>query len=166
MMDKDSVIYRDLLLAHSSDEDKQAASKAADLLKKSMYADKLGGVGLYYRQMAVYESRLKELYRPRMGDGMLSPDRKPWMLAALDSMTPELEPNNLAQIAASPLSANLVVDVWSGEVSLSEAARIAPSSLDEKRPFQVMPVFFRLHPLSVPQSQGTQDAGDSHTTNR
>ena len=122
-----------------------------------MYADKLADVGLYYRQMAAYESKLKELYRPRMGDGMLSPDRKPWMLGVLDSMTPELEPNNLAQIAASPLNSNLVVDAWSGEVSLSGAARIAPPSLDDKRPFQVLPVFFRLHPaLTTPVSQSAQ----------
>lgn len=158
-MDKDSDIYRELLLAHSPEEDKAAADKAVELLKKSMYASKLSNVGLYYRQMAASEAKLKELFRARMGDSLLSPDHTPWMLAGLDSVTPALQPDSLSQIAALPLGSNLVVDPWSGEVSLNESARIAPSSLDEKRPFEVMPVYFRLHPsLTSLPTQGTQTA--------
>jgi hypothetical protein len=145
-MVKDSSIYRDLPLAHSADEDTRAAAKAVELLKKSMYGDKIDNVGLYYRQFAMYGPKLKELYRARIGDSLLSSTHEPWMLPVLDASTPALEPNNLAQIAALPLGSTLVVEPWSGEVSLSGSARVAPPSLDEKRPFEVMPVYFRLHP--------------------
>ena len=140
----DRKVSRDLLLAHSDKEDEKAAGVAANLLKKSMYGDKLEGIGLYYQQMALGIGKLNELYRPETGDSLISPAGKPWLLALLAEKSPRLEPGNPHQLAALPLGSNLVVDPWTGEVRLNDAPRVMPQTAGEKRPFEVIPVYFRL----------------------
>jgi hypothetical protein len=140
----DRKVSRDLYLAHSGKEDEKAAEVAVTLLKKSMYGDKLGGIGLYYQQMALSTGRLNELYRPETGDSLISPGGKPWLLAWLAEKSLRLEPGNPHQLAALPLGSNLVVDPWTGEVRLNDAPRVVPQTTDEKRPFEVVPVYFRL----------------------
>jgi hypothetical protein len=137
-------VSRDLYLAHSGKEDEKAAEVAVNLLKKSMYGDKLGGIGLYYQQMALGIGKLNGLYRPETGDSLISPAGKPWLLALLAEKSPRLEPANPHQLAALPLSSNLVVDPWTGEVRLNDAPRMMPQTAGEKRPFEVVPVYFRL----------------------
>lgn len=162
-MVQDSSIYKHLPLAHSEADDTQAAQKAIELLKKSMYADKLNNVGLYFRQYEALSGKLKELFRPRMGDSLISSAHSTWLLPALEATTPALNPSSLSQVAALPLGANLVVDPWSGEVALNTTARIIPSLLDEKRPFQVMPVFFWLKTKSTQTAIQTTGGPTSST---
>ena len=140
----DRKVSRDLYLAHSSKEDEKAAEVAVSLLKKSMYGDKLGGISLYYQQMALGIGKLNWLYRPETGDSLISPAGKPWLLAQLAEKSPRLEPGNPNQLAALPLGSNLVVDPWSGEVRLNDAPRMMPQTAADKRPFEVVPVYFRL----------------------
>ena len=66
------------------------------------------------------------------------------MLAGLAEKSLRLEPGNPHQLAALPLGSNLVVDPWTGEVRLNDAPRVVPQTTDEKRPFEVVPVYFRL----------------------
>jgi hypothetical protein len=129
----DRKVSRNLSFAHSENEDEKAATVAVDLVKKSMYGDRLGSIGLYYQQMSLGIGKLKELYRPETG--------------------------NLHQLAALPLGSNLVVDPWSGEVRLNNAPRMAPHAADEKRPFEVVPVYFRLQATS----EVVLDAGGGET---
>jgi hypothetical protein len=140
----DRKVSRDLYLAHSGKEDEMAAEVAVSLIQKSMYGDKLGGIGLYYQQMALGIGKLNGLYRPETGDSLISPAGKPWLLAQLAEKSPRLEPGNPRQLAALPLGSNLVVDPWTGEVRLSDAPRVMPQTASEKRPFEVVPVYFRL----------------------
>jgi len=140
----DRKVSRDLYLAHSGKEDEKAAEVAVNLIEKSMYGDKLGGIGLYYQQMALGIGKLNGLYRPETGDSLISPAGKPWLLAQLAEKSPRLEPGNPRQLAALPLGSNLVVDPWTGEVRLSDAPRMMPQTASEKRPFEVVPVYFRL----------------------
>jgi hypothetical protein len=140
----DRKVSKDLYLAHSGKEDEKAAEVAINLIKKSMYGDKLGGIGLYYQQMALGIGKLNGLYRPETGDSLISPVGKPWLLAQLAEKSPRLEPGNPLQLAALPLGSNLVVDPWIGEVRLSDAPRVIPQTASEKRPFEVVPVCFRL----------------------
>jgi hypothetical protein len=148
---------RGLDLAHSNKEDEKAAEVAVSLLKNSMYGDKLGGISLYYQQMALGIGKLNGLYRPETGDSLISPAGKPWLLAQLAEKSPRLEPGNPRQLAALPLGSNLVVDPWSGEVRLNDAPRIMPQTASDKRPFEVVPVYFRLR--AVPEvALGTRGA--------
>jgi hypothetical protein len=151
----DRKVSRDLYLAHSDKEDEKAADAAVNLIKKSMYGDKLGSIGLYYQQMALGIGKLNGLYRPETGDSLISPIGKPWLLAMLAEKSPRLEPGNPRQLAALPLGSNLVVDPWTGEVRLSDAPRAIPQTASEKRPFEVVPVYFRLRvaPEVAPESE-------------
>ena len=144
----DRKVNRDLYLAHSDKEDEQAAKVAINPLKKSMYGVKLGGIGLYYQQMTLGIGKLNGLYRPETGDSLISPAGKPWLLTQLAEKSPRLEPGNPHQLAALPLGSNLVVDPWSGEVRLNDAPRVMPQTAGEKRPFEVVPVYFRLRVAS------------------
>ena len=155
----DRKVSRNLSFAHSENEDEKAATVAVDLVKKSMYGDKLGSIGLYYQQMSLGIGKLKELYRPETGDSLISPAGKPWVLAQFAEKSTQLEPRNLHQLAALPLGSNLVVDPWSGEVRLNNAPRMAPHAADEKRPFEVVPVYFRLQATS----EVVLDAGGGET---
>jgi hypothetical protein len=140
----DRAVSRSLYLAHPIRDDEKAVPVAVDLLKKSMYGDKLGSISLYYQQMALGSGKLKGLYRPETGDSLVSTTGKPWMLAQLAGKGPRLESGNPHQLAALPLGSNLVVDPWSGEVRLSDAPRVMPQTVDDKRPFEVVPVYLRL----------------------
>jgi hypothetical protein len=155
----DRKVSRDLCLAHSDKEDEKAAEVAVSLIKKSMYGDKLGGIGLYYRQMALGVRKLDGLYRPETGDSLISPAGKPWLLAQLNEKGPRLEPGNPHQLAALPLGSNLVVDPWSGEVRLNDAPRVMPQTASEKRPFEVVPVYIQLR-VAPEVALGT---GGAHT---
>jgi hypothetical protein len=155
----DRKVSRALFLAHSSEEDEKAAEVAVNLLKKSMYGDKLGSIGLYYLQMALGIGKLNDLYKPETGDSLISPAGKPWLLAQLAEKSPRLEPGNPHQLAALPLGSNLVVDPWTGEVRLNNAPRVMPQTASEKRPFEIVPVYFRLR--AVPEvaldTENTED---------
>jgi hypothetical protein len=154
-MFRDKTVSRNLSLAHSLRDDEKAVPVAVDLLKKSMYGDKLGSISLYYQQMALGSGKLKGLFRPETGDSLISPAGKPWMLAQLAGKGPRLEPGNPHQLSALPLGSNLIVDSWSGEVRLSDAPRVMPRTVDEKRPFEVVPVYLRLRP--TPQVAGSAE---------
>lgn len=149
----DRHVSREFMLQHSAKDNEAAANYGVALLGKSMYADKLDNISLYYQQMLSGVGRLKELFRPEIGDSMVSPEGSPWLLAALAGKGPRLEPGNPRQLSALPLGSNLVVDPWSGEVSLNADPRIAPRTADEKRPFGVSPVYYRLRPFCAPGSQ-------------
>jgi len=142
----DRTVSRSLYLAHSLRDDEKAVPIAVALLKRSMYGDKLGSISLYYQQMALGSGKLKGLFRPEMGDSLVSPAGKPSMLAQLAGKGPRLEPGNPHQLSALPLGSNLIVDPWSGEVRLSDAPRVMPQTVDEKRPFEVVPVYLHLRP--------------------
>jgi hypothetical protein len=142
----DKTVSRNLYLAHSLRDDEKAVPIALDFLKKSTYGDKLGSISLYYQQMALGSGKLKGLFRPETGDSLVSPAGKSWMLAQLAGKGSLLEPGNPHQLAALPLGSNLIVDPWSGEVRLSDAPRLMPQTVDEKRPFEVVPAYLRLHP--------------------
>jgi hypothetical protein len=142
-MFSDRKIGRKLHLAHSINENERASAVAVELLKKSMYGDKMEAVGLYYRQMARGFGKLNQLFRPETGDSMISRTGEPWLLARLTERDPRLEPSDPHQLAALPLGSNLIVDPWSGEVRLNDAPRSMPQTANEKRPFEIVPVYFR-----------------------
>jgi len=152
----DKTVSRSLYLAHSLRDDEKAVPIAVALLKRSMYGDKLGSISLYYQQMALGSGKLKGLFRPEMGDSLVSPAGKPSMLAQLAGKGPRLEPGNPHQLSALPLGSNLIVDPWSGEVRLSDALRVMPQTVDEMRPFEVVPVYLRLRPM--PEVAGSAES--------
>ena len=124
----DRKVSRNFNLAHSEKEDEIAATVAVDLVKKSMYGDRLGSIGLYYQQMALGVEKLKGLYLPEAGDSLISPAGKPWLLAQLAEESPRLEPGNLHQLAALPLGSNLVARSMVGRGTAEQCPSCGTSS--------------------------------------
>ena len=61
-------------------------------------------------------------------------------LVELMKHAPPLNPDNLQQITALQLGARLVVDTWSGKVTLDRSPAVPLVSVREKIPFAVTPL--------------------------
>lgn len=158
LMFGDSETYLDLPLAHSHAADAKAGKRAAEYLKKTLYAPKLDIASLYFAQAAADREAMPSIFRPQIGDGVLSEDGKPWV-KDLAPHAPKLLLSDLTQVAALPLNSLLHVDPWTSSTQLLHAPRLAPATLAEKRPFQVLPLSLR---PSIYKSGS--DAGAASTT--
>lgn len=110
----------------------KAAQKAIELLKNSIYKDKLGSAGLFLKQLDAESKSLPALIDPRLGN----------RVAAFDTLVanaPELKPDNLDQIAALPIGSRIKLDPWNDEISLLKPKPVTLISAREKMPFQVTP---------------------------
>jgi hypothetical protein len=79
-------------------------------------------------------------------------------LAELVKRAPPLLPDSLEQIGALQLGARLVVDAWSGKVTLDRSPAVPLMSVREKIPFAVtplMPVIRYAAPPDVATPVGT-----------
>ena len=158
----DEATFQRIDMYHSDIDNKTAAAKAMTYLQNSMYKDRLANAGLYYAQLQQRGDVLKALNTPKLGDSLLQPDGTPWM-AALEHMAPQLNWDDLNQIAALPLGSWLKVDPWDDTVHMLDAKRYAPMNARDKMPFEITPVFFRLQRYDVarvqpPAPAGTNDA--------
>ena len=122
-----------------------------ELLGKSPYRDKLGDAGLFLRALADRAKQLPRLIQPHIGDYMAA-NGQMTRLADLMKQAPPLLPDSLDQIAALQLGARLVVDAWSGKLSLDRSPAVPLTSVREKVPLAVtplMPVIRYAQPLEV-----------------
>jgi hypothetical protein len=132
-----------IAMNHSEKENQEAAAKAVELFKNSIYKDKLDSVGLFLEQLTGAEHQLPSLLTTRLGDSMLRPDGQPW-LADLGKGAPPLKVGDLQQIAALPLGSHLRVDPWSDTVFQLQVKAQPILSASDKMPFQVTPIYYRL----------------------
>lgn len=173
LMFADQAVIRRVPLRHSDAENTAAAKEALRILANSPYKDKLGEAGLYLRLLLVRAKQLPALMVPQVGDSMFtSPaDTQVW-LGALMSKAPKLDISDIKQIAALPLGSRLRVDPWNDTVEQMNAQPVAVLSPSDKMPFELTPIFFRLHsygyvapkPVSAgaaSPSSGTSNTGDS-----
>lgn len=154
----DEATFQRIDMYHSDIDNRTAAAKAMTYLENSMYKDRLANAGLYYEQLQQRGQVLKALNTPKLGDSLLQPDGTPWM-AALEHMAPALNWDNLNQIAALPLGSWLKVDPWDDTVHMLDAKRYAPMNARDKMPFEVTPVFFRLHRYTLAEAQPQTQPG-------
>jgi hypothetical protein len=114
-------------------EDMQhAAEEAVKLLKNSPYKDKLGGAGLFLKQLDMESKSLPALIDPRLGNRVAA-------FSTLVSSAPALAPDNLDQIAALPVGSRIKLDPWSDQIELLKPKPVTLLSAREKMPFQVTP---------------------------
>ena len=116
-----------------NDREREASSeKAVAFLRNSPYKDQLASAGLFLKQFA-YDSRtLRALVAPHLGDRL-------YVASQLTSMAPELQPENLNQVAALPLGARIKLDPWSDEMDLIRAKPTTLASAREKMPLELTP---------------------------
>jgi len=145
----DEATFQRINMSHTTEDDDAAAKKAVQLFDSSIYASKSGEVGLYLEQLGVRQKALTALLTPRLGDSLIRSDGSPW-LSGLMHGAPQLNPDNLAQIAALPLNSHLRIDPWDDKVYQLNVKQAQLLNAGDKMPFEVTPVFFRLEPYQPP----------------
>jgi hypothetical protein len=131
-----------LTFRDSPEQVQQANQKALELVKNSIYKDKLASAGLFLKQLNADSKSLPALINPRLGNGITLADQ-------LVSSAPNLDPSKLDQISALPLGARLKLDPWTDQASLIKAPPVTLISVREKMPFELtpfMPFVTRYHP--------------------
>jgi hypothetical protein len=123
------------------DESQEAAAnhKAAELLAKSPYKDKLAQAGLFLKTLQLRSQELPNLIHPHLGNALMEGDEL--RLAELTKSAPELEITRLDQIAALPLGSRVKIDPWSDRVELLKVKPAPVRLASEKIPFEIAPVF-------------------------
>jgi Peptidase family M48 len=151
LMVPDGELLQALRFRRTPKEEGAADEKVIELLGKSPYRDKLADAGLFLRTLSERATQLPRLIQPHIGDYMAA-NGQMTRLADLMKQAPPLMPDSLEQIAALQLGARLVVDAWSGRVTLDRSPAVPLMSVREKIPFAVtplMPVIRYAEPLAV-----------------
>ena len=151
LMVSDGELLQTLRFRRTPKEEAAADEKVIELLGKSPYRDKLADAGLFLRTLSEQAKQLPRLIQPHIGDYMAA-NGQMTRLAELMKQAPPLMPDSLEQIAALQLGARLVVDAWSGRVTLDRSPAVPLMSVREKIPFAVtplMPVIRYAEPLDV-----------------
>ena len=152
----DESAFQRIPMNHSEDQNADAAKKAVELFRNSIYADKSHNVGLFLEQLVDMQHQIPSLLTPQLGDPLLQNNGQPW-LAEFQKGAPALQVSNLQQIAALPLGSRLKVDAWNSQVYLLHTAPQTIERASEKMPFQVTPVFYKLtryKPVQASASSG------------
>jgi hypothetical protein len=151
LMVPDGVLLETLRFRRTEKEEAAADEKVIELLGKSPYRDKLADAGLFLRTLSERARQLPRLIQPHIGDYMAA-NGQMTRLADLMKQAPPLLPDSLEQIAALQLGARLVVDAWSGKVTLDRSPAVPLVSVRENVPFAVtplMPVIRYAQPLDI-----------------
>lgn len=120
-------------------QEEAANHKAAELLAKSPYKDKLAQTGLFLKTLKLRSEELPNLMNPHFGNALQEGDTL--RLAELTKSTPELEIARVDQIAALPLGSRIKIDPWSDRVELLKVKTGPVRLASEKIPFEITPVF-------------------------
>jgi hypothetical protein len=139
-------VFKTLSFHREADELGVAEAKAIALLVKSPYKEKLSAAALFLRAVSQMCKQMPNLFQPRFGDGVMRMNR-------LVELAPRLDPSNLEQVAALPLSSRIKVDPWSNITELAKPPSTRPLSPREKMPFEMMPVMLTLEPREDLQPQ-------------
>lgn len=157
LMFPDESTFQRIDMYHSDIDDTTAAAKAMEYLENSMYKNELGEAGLYYEQLQARGKVLKAMNTPKLGDSLLKADGTPWM-AALEHMAPPINWDDMKQIAALPIGSWIKVDPWNDKISMLDAKIYPPMNARDKMPFEVTPIYFRLHRYEAPAASSAGGA--------
>ena len=139
LMVPDGELLQTLRFRRTAKEEAAADEKVIDLLGKSPYRDKLAEAGLFLRTLSERAPQLPRLIQPHIGDYMAA-NGQMMRLGDLMKQAPALMPDSLEQVTALQLGARLVVDAWSGKVTLDRSPSVPLMSVREKIPFAVTPL--------------------------
>jgi len=139
LMVSDGELLETLRFRRTPKEEAAADEKVVELLGKSPYRDKLATASLFLRTLSEGAKQLPRLIQPHIGDDMAA-DGQMTRLVELMKQAPPLMPDSLEQITALQLGARLIVDTWSGRVTLDRSPAVPLMSVREKVPFAVTPL--------------------------
>ena len=145
----DDATLQRISMNHTDADNEAAAGKAVELLRNSVYQDKLNTAGLFFAQVVARSKDVSSLLTPRLGDSLMRPDGTPWM-AEISKGSPPLQIENLQQIAALPLNSRLKIDPWSDKVYQLSVKPEPVLSPRDKIPLEVTPIYYRLSRYQPP----------------
>jgi hypothetical protein len=128
---------RKLSFVDKPEEARKNSEKAAELLRKSPYGDKLANVGLFFSQLQSQKPALKQLISARLGNQV-------YFSSQLLQLAPTLAPASLQQLGALPMGSRIKINAWNDSVSLIETHQMGPLSPREKIPFEITPIDLHL----------------------
>ena len=129
------------------DEEREADTKALELLQASPYRDKLNDVGLFLRQVDARRTVLPHLVQAEMGNSV-SNGGNDLRLKFLTNQAPQLAPKQVTQIAALPLGGRIHVDPYNNQIEINRAKPVQLLTAREKMPFEITPIFPHLTRLT------------------
>jgi hypothetical protein len=116
--------------ARTKEEDEAAQTKAAELLKGSIYKDQLKSAELFMGELQLRSKEIPNLISPKLGNNVLA---RPSVTAASNtSPTPN-------QIIALPLGGRVKMDPWDDKLEMLKSKSVGNISEREKMPFEVTP---------------------------
>jgi len=139
LMISDGDLLKTLQFHHGAREEAAADENVIEMLKKSPYKEKLSDAGLFLRVIAQQAKRLPMLIQPHIGDHITGGGQLLRVTELMDQ-SPALAPERLDQIAALPLGTRVVVDPWSGRLTLDRSPAVPLASIREKVPLAVTPL--------------------------
>jgi hypothetical protein len=144
---------------HTAEDNTEAAKKAIELLNAKELADGQKYFGLYLQQLAQRVKALKALNEPVLGDGLVKSDTDSafWM-AAMIPKSPKLDVKDTKQQAAEPLASFLRFDPWTDQVIQMHYAAEPILNARDKMPFEVTPVYLKLHYYEAPAADAPATA--------
>ncbi len=116
----------------SEADEEVAAKKAIELLKTSIYKNQLGTAGLFLKQLAAEQKQLPSLISANLGNHV-------YMANQLMEGAPQLQPTNVAQVAALPLGSRIMMNSWDDSIEMAKSKPVQLLSAREKMPFEVTP---------------------------
>jgi hypothetical protein len=116
--------------ARTKEEDEAAQTKAAELLKGSIYKDQLKSAELFMGELQLRSKEIPNLISPKLGNNVLA---RPSVTAASNTNP---APN---QIIALPLGGRVKMDPWDDKLEMLKSKSVGNISEREKMPFEVTP---------------------------
>jgi hypothetical protein len=116
--------------ARTKEEDDAAQSKAAELLKNSVYKDQLKTAELFMGELQARAKEIPNLISPKLGNAVLA--RPAVQGIANTNPTPN-------QIIALPLGGRVKMDPWDDKLEMLKAKPVGSISDREKMPFEITP---------------------------
>ncbi|SDF48170.1 hypothetical protein [Terriglobus roseus] len=141
----DTSTFEKIPMHHTDKDNEEAAKKALELLQPKELNDAASQFGLYLAELQTRSKALTALNDPMVGDSLVKDVKtNTFWLQPLIGKGPKLDPNDLKQNAAMPLSSFLRFDPWTDQVVQMHASYEPLLSSRDKMPFEVTPVYLKL----------------------
>ncbi len=138
----DAEVLQRLHFERTAPELEAAGKKTIEIMRASPY-QKMAKAGLFLKALGSRSALLPRLLSPNLGNQLANPEALA-RLAEFTSSAPELQENELDQIAALPLGSRIKVDPWSGRITLVKTRPLELLSPREKMPFEITPFMLYL----------------------
>jgi hypothetical protein len=137
----DQQLFARMHFARTVEQEREADTKALELLENSPYKGELDTAGLFLRQVNAYRDVLPHLIRADMGNSLITGHGDDLRLEGLTRNAPRLEPGKVTQVAALPLGGRIRVDPFNDRIVINKAKSVPLLTAQEKMPLELTPIF-------------------------